>query len=136
MSAKDTADKINQDLRNRLGAKINILAKSLLMGTPVGDPTFWSFPPPANYVGGHAKKNWQKSLGSPATNEIDGVDPGGTQTLATMMVTDSDLGQVIYFSNNVKYIRRLEYGYSKRQAPNGWVRLAVQRVGIGEANIK
>ena len=33
----------------------------------------------------------------------------------------------LFFTNNLPYILRLEYGHSKKQAPLGWVRDTVSR---------
>lgn len=133
MSPQDTVDNINKKLENRVALKINLLFRDLIMDTPVGDPKFWSRPPPPDYVGGLARGNWQMSTGSPITTEIERIDPSGKETLKNAEVRSAEIGKIIYLSNNVKYIRRLEYkGHSKRQAPDGWVRLAIQRVGIGE----
>lgn len=99
----------------------------VIKGTPVGDPTYWAnFIPPPGYVGGRARGNWQASERTPIHREIDRIDGEGEETKAEA-ISRVKTGTVMYLSNNVPYIRELEYGYSKRQAPTGWVRATIQR---------
>lgn len=88
---------------------------------------------PDGYVGGRARGNWQCSLDNPVTNEIDRIDPSGSAAMAEVANT-VQAGRVNYLSNNVKYIRRLEYDVPPHssQAPNGMVRISLRRFGIGE----
>lgn len=83
---------------------------------------------------GRAKGNWQCSIGSPITSETDRLDSAkldstnGSVAYAEVVKTVKGTGNVVWLSNNVPYIQRLEYGSSK-QAPSGMVRLSVQRFG-------
>lgn len=83
---------------------------------------------------GRAKGNWQCSIGSPITSETDRLDSAkldstnGSVAYADVVKTVKGTGNVVWLSNNVPYIQRLEYGSSK-QAPSGMVRLSVQRFG-------
>ena len=83
---------------------------------------------------GRAKGNWQCSIGSPITSETDRLDSAkldstnGSVAYADVIKTVKGTGNVVWLSNNVPYIQRLEYGSSK-QAPSGMVRLSVQRFG-------
>lgn len=86
---------------------------------------------PDGYVGGRARGNWQCSLDAPIVNEIDRIDPEGTAATADVERT-VQAGKVIYLSNNVPYIRRLEYERHSSQAPNGMVRISIRNYGIGE----
>lgn len=88
---------------------------------------------PEGYVGGRARGNWQCSLDNPVTNEIDRIDPNGSAAMAEVANT-VQAGRINYLSNNVKYIRRLEYDVPPHssQAPNGMVRISLRRFGIGE----
>jgi len=99
----------------------------VIKGTPVGDPTYWyNYAPPPGYVGGRARGNWQASEGTPIRQEIDRIDGKGEITkdeAISRIVT----GTVMYLSNNVPYIRELEEGYSKRQAPMGWIKASIMR---------
>jgi hypothetical protein len=74
---------------------------------------------------GRFRGNWQVSVGLPAVGTVGADDPSGTIANAEAMKALSiPLGSVAYFTNNLPYARRLEYGWSK-QAPAGMVRLSV-----------
>lgn len=98
--------------------------------TPVGNPSIWDVPnsAPPGYVGGKARGNWQCTIGSPATSEIDRIDPKGSGVNKEIISTVKT-GTVVYLSNNVPYIRRLEYEGHSKQAPQGMVRISLQRFG-------
>jgi hypothetical protein len=76
---------------------------------------------------GRARANWQPSLGTPATGTIEFTDKDGSATIANMqsVLLSINVGDVIFLTNNLPYIRRLEEGYSQ-QAPAGMVALTVQ----------
>lgn len=86
---------------------------------------------PDGYVGGRARGNWQCSIGAPITTEIKRIDPNGSAASAEVEKTVK-MGEINYLSNNVPYIRRLEYEGHSTQAPNGMVRISMQRFGLGE----
>jgi hypothetical protein len=77
---------------------------------------------------GRARGNWQCTIGSPATSEIDRIDPKGSGVNKEIISTVKT-GTVVYLSNNVPYIRRLEYEGHSKQAPQGMVRISLQRFG-------
>ena len=89
---------------------------------PVGNATLWKHPErkPVGYVGGNSRNNWHCTVGAPFV----GKDATGTaaKILAAIPVL---AGSVVYLTNNVDYIQRLEYGHSHGQAPNGMVRQSV-----------
>lgn len=74
---------------------------------------------------GRARGNWQISVGSPAS-EIDRTDKKKKGTESAYNKVEKEKlnnihdGEDIYISNNLPYIGKLEYGYSK-QAPQGMV---------------
>ena len=75
---------------------------------------------------GRAKGNWLPSIGSPSGDTI-GVVSESVAIGKVKLVADSISGDKTYYlTNNLPYIRPLEYGHSPQQ-PAGWVRLAVQR---------
>lgn len=80
------------------------------------------------YTGGRFRGNWQVTFNRPAANEINRIDKSGKQTLeagnAILATFDADQHTSIWFTNNVPYARRLEYGWSG-QAPEGIVRVTV-----------
>lgn len=65
---------------------------------------------------GRARANWFPSIGT---------IKHGTSTLTEVITTIEDApGKVFYLTNNLPYIKPLEFGSSK-QAPQGMVRVAV-----------
>lgn len=119
----DTA-KANSELVVKKGC-IEVLQDIIRM-SPVGQPAIWKSNPPKNYVGGLFRGNWQISFDIPVTNAIDRIDPTGMDTLKDGI---EQIGRYtygvksVYFTNNLPYSVRLEFGHSK-QAPNGIVRIA------------
>lgn len=106
------------------------LFKGVILATPVGDPDNWKNPEmaPPGYVGGRARGNWQCSVGSPASGEIERVDESGNETVADAeSKTPKGAGQVTYLSNNLSYIERLEYGWSTQAEPGAMVRKNIDR---------
>jgi hypothetical protein len=77
---------------------------------------------------GHARSNWY--FGASQTGDTDAsTAPSGSPSLGRASAFASNLraGGVFYIFNNLPYILPLEYGHSKRQAPNGWCRSTVAR---------
>lgn len=102
-----------------------------IFDTPVGNPSLWKRPKvPPGYTGGRARGNWQASIAAPITSASADIDPNGVKTLsaAQQVIEKLELGQRFYLSNNVPYIRRLEYGAHSQQAPQGMLRRSIQRV--------
>lgn len=68
-------------------------------------------------VTGHARANWQVSIGTPATGVVAGVDPSGDATLSSglaAIMADRDPFSIVWIVNNTPYIQRLEQGDSNR----------------------
>ena len=84
-----------------------------------------------NYTGGRFRGNWQVTFGRPADGAIDRIDKTGTATLeagnAILATFDGTKEVSIWFTNNVPYARRLEYGWSQ-QAPIGIIRPTVAEI--------
>ncbi|AXA25644.1 hypothetical protein [Pseudomonas putida] len=80
------------------------------------------------YVGGRFRGNWQFSIDSPATEELDRIDPSGSQAIADLIaqVQALTIGQTAYIVNNLPYAVPLEYGHST-QAPHGMVRVTLAK---------
>lgn len=93
-----------------------VLATRVIGLTPVGNPDLWKEKPPAGYVGGRARGNWQSSTGTPASGETQKIDPGGGSSLADARSTAAQIGKndVSYIVNNVPYIQRLDRGWSRQ----------------------
>lgn len=135
--AREHANKVNAAQRRKNGGKLKRGQKkhaSVLISfkTKNGNVTFrqrgWAA---KNYTGGRFRGNWQVTFDRPAVGAIDSVDKAGTATLAAgrEVLAHYDSGEYgsIWFTNNVPYAQRLEYGWSK-QAPAGIVRVVAAEI--------
>ncbi|WP_145590724.1 hypothetical protein [Yersinia aleksiciae] len=86
---------------------------------------------PAGYTGGRFRGNWQVGLDVQPDGETgrdNNNDPNGNMTMAVgnYMIEQFKVGtKAIYFTNNVPYAYRLEFGHSS-QAPNGMIRITAE----------
>ena len=94
---------------------------------------------------GRARANWLPSLDAPSNAASGRTDPSGGSVIASAQsIAQQAAGRVFYLTNNLPYIRHLEYGlygqppgsangpktiggYSK-QAPAGMVRITINEV--------
>ena len=76
-----------------------------------------------------ARGNWQVTIGEPATGQVERLDINGAETIKEGLAAIADLPayQVVWISNNVDYIERLEHGHSK-QAPEGMLAVTVEEL--------
>lgn len=114
---------------NAIVRKIVIdLGTSLVLKTPVGNPTLWQNPEgsPEGYAGGAARANWQYGNGEMPEGVLDLIDKGGNSTINRIIggVQASPAASIHWVANNLPYMKRLEEGWSK-QAPQGMLRLTV-----------
>jgi len=103
---------------------VSKLGESLILKTPVGDPSGWKTKhPPAGYVGGTARANWQYGNGFIPNEFLNEQDGDGNRTLSRIInkTSSGDPYTVHYITNNVPYIQALEDGHS-RQAPQGMLK--------------
>lgn len=104
------------------------LGTSLVMKTPVGEPSLWGNPEsaPEGYAGGAARANWQYGNGEMPESVLDLIDKGGNSTINRIIggVKASPAASIHWIANNLPYMQRLETGWSK-QAPQGMLRLTV-----------
>lgn len=102
------------------------VGNSLVMKTPVGDADYWINPAPPGYVGGRARGNWQYGLNAPNLKQ-GSIDGGGAQPLGRIVsnTPTKASGHVHYITNTLAYIKRLEEGWSKRQAPRGMIKITL-----------
>jgi hypothetical protein len=70
---------------------------------------------------GRARGNWQCTIGAPFVGESE---TGSDEQIQGAIPHRA--GSVVYLTNNLPYIQRLEYGYSSK-SPNGMVRINVAR---------
>ena len=75
-----------------------------------------------------AKNNWFVTFDTPSDNTIDTLDNSGNTAInkANSKIMNNKVPMVYWINNNLPYIMRLEYGWSK-QSPAGMVRLNIQR---------
>ena len=120
------AEKTKEKAHDAVGAIVVNIARRIDERSPVGDARYWVNPPPAGYVGGHFRANWQLGVEVRPAGEIAGVDPSGeaTQSRIVAAIPEDAAGRVFFLTNNAPYARRLEEGWS-RQAPQGMVGLTV-----------
>jgi len=78
---------------------------------------------------GRARGNWQVTIGDPAMGQLDVLDVDGSMTVAAGLAALAGLPpyQIVWISNNVDYIERLEHGHSK-QAPEGMLAVTVEEL--------
>lgn len=120
---------------------------AIVQATPVGNATRWKanvaravkgLPPlPKGYVGGHARKNWQVTLDTPARVELTGTDLSGQGTLNAGYTVIGRITEPtrVWIANPLPYMQPLEDGWSK-QAPQGMVAQAVAAVSAKYARVR
>lgn len=82
---------------------------------------------------GRAKANWRYSEGSPDTATTESANQAESlQRLNNgIRAYSAATGKSIFITNALPYIKRLEYGWSVKQAPEGMVRItAAEFLGI------
>ena len=91
------------------------LFTKVIIGTPVQD--------------GRARGNWAVSYNQPFPRETGKKDKSGGETVNRMVSDVADFdginGRIVYITNNVPYINRLEYEGWSPQQEKGWVRSAI-----------
>lgn len=73
---------------------------------------------------GRARGNWQLAIGSPGGQTYDATSIAGTISRGNSALASLPPFEVIYLSNHLPYIERLENGYSKL-TPNGMLAVTV-----------
>lgn len=108
------AKKLNLSIESTVRATALELFGSIIDGTPV--------------LTGRAKGNWQTSINEPITSIVDRT--GETESIAELkdVAGGSIAGKILWLSNNLPYIRRLEFDGHSSQAPAGMVRINVSRI--------
>lgn len=96
--------------------------------SPVGDGDYWKNPPPPGYVGGRFRGNWQYAFGQVPKGVQDTIDPTGATSISGIsrgVASQASVAGIHYIANNLPYAKRLEEGWSHRQAPQGMVMLTI-----------
>lgn len=71
---------------------------------------------------GRLRGNWQTTINSPAGGVREAMDPSGSMALADVVANLGSLLDVVWLTNNLPYVERIEYDGWSRQAPEGMVR--------------
>jgi hypothetical protein len=77
---------------------------------------------------GRAKGNWQTSIARPKESEVDRTGEGPALSELSAEVGKFSMGKLIWLSNNMPYIYRLEFLGWSQQAPSGMARKNVARI--------
>ena len=77
---------------------------------------------------GRAKGNWQTTIGAPASGAVDRLGESEAIADVSQQAASFGAGKVIYLSNNLPYIYRLEYDGWSQQAPGGMLRKNIARI--------
>jgi len=113
------------------------LFSSVIKDTPVGNPDLWKQgkadakgrkKPPAGYVGGRLRANWNCSLAMPDTSTTESVNHGQAIPKMQAVCLTADRKDVLWLSNSLPYAYRIEYEGHSRQAPFGMVRRNKTRI--------
>ena len=97
--------------------------KEVVDRTPVGRPELWQSAPPAGYEPGDLRKAWEINWGNGfihATATYSGK-LGAVSGAGFYM-----LGDDIVIRNQLDYAYAVEYGWSKKQAPRGMMRISIK----------
>lgn len=78
---------------------------------------------------GRARANWFTSVGSPSGNVTNSTDPSGSSSISSALGPISKAtGNVLWITNNLPYIYRLEFEGWSKQAPAGMVRVTINDI--------
>lgn len=126
----DDIAKFNQRAKGRMDdvtrEVVGQLALSVILKSPVGDPSLWQGKAPKGYVGGRFRANWRLGVGAINKETTTNIDADGGSTLDNIVgsIPQDAAGKVYYITNSLPYAIPLENGHSK-QAPFGMVTLTV-----------
>ena len=126
---KEFAQKTKEDISTVIQESAIDLFSEIIRETPVGNPSLWKNPPPANYVAGSLQSNWQCSLDSPKNGKLTTIiSDSATIEAMKSVVIGAQPDQTIFLTNNLPYGERIEYlGWSHAQKPEGMVRVSVSK---------
>lgn len=123
------AEASNETILNVVKEVAVDLFTEIINKTPVGDPSLWKSSPPADYVPGALRGNWQCTIESPASGRL-GIR-SGADAISSMVSVVGKLkeDQAVYLANNLPYAQRIEYlGWSHVQRPEGMVRVSMSKI--------
>ena len=123
----DVAQKYNRGIDDVVEDVAVSLSQKIIERTPVGQPSTWESPgsAPPGYVGGRARANWFPAINSPSDDTTESTSTNESASRITGIQKEI-VGNVYYLTNNLPYIRRLEYDNWSKQAPRGMVRVTLR----------
>jgi len=111
------AKKAKLDTRQVIRAVTLEISTSIILRTPVDT--------------GRARNGWRATIDKPSAVKGRKADPAATAALGTVRTAVSDIGGNIYYlTNNLPYIRRLEYEGWSTQAPAGMMRVSASEYAV------
>ena len=122
----DVAQKYNRGIDEVVTDFTTRVSQDIQERTPVGQPSEWENPSsaPPGYVGGRARSNWFPTIDSPSNETTEETNADVTGRINS--IKNQIAGNVYYLTNNLPYIRRLEYDNWSKQAPRGMVRVTLR----------
>jgi len=125
--ATQVAAKYNRGIEDVVEDVAVSLSEKIIDRTPVGKPSEWQNPnsAPPGYVGGRARANWFPTIGQPSDDTTESTNQNESASRITG-IKEQIAGNVYYLTNNLPYIRRLEYDNWSKQAPRGMVRVTLR----------
>lgn len=116
--------KYNDGIDNVVKKTVLKLSEKIVTRTPVGNPGLWESNAPSGYAGGRARNNWFPSFGDPSNESTEST---ANESLSRVLsILNRVPGSVFFLTNNLPYIRRLEYDGWSTQAPRGMVRVTLR----------
>jgi len=120
---KEIADKMGQKVEDVAEQSTKALFGKIIEDTPIGNPSTWKTKPPPGYVPGKAKANWMPSVGAPDTT----VTESRESSISKLSKLDGNVaGNLVYLTNSVPYMYRLEFEGWSYQQPRLWIHNAVR----------
>lgn len=116
------------------------LFRRIVLATPVGKPSLWkSGYAPKGYRPGRLRGNWQLSINTPKSDQLEQEDDTGTSTISSQKseVNPYKITDTIYICNNMPYAEAIEMGHSTQVSANAMVRNNLIKFNeVVEKNIK
>lgn len=117
MTFSSDVKRFSDNAKKRMDAQVRAISldlyTSVILGSPVGNPTLWKHPAPKGYAGGSFRNSWYLSMTTPSDGAGRAPNKGGADSLRDLDGLPH-AGGVTMLTNNLPYGIRLEYeGWSK-----------------------
>jgi hypothetical protein len=114
LSMNELLKQVNGNVENVVKKSVFDLTSAIIKDTPTDTS--------------RAKNNWLISFNTPIDDVSNKLDANGNVAIseASQKIFNNKVPMVYWIQNNLPYIERLEYGWSK-QSPNGMVRINILR---------